>query len=75
MKNGLKGVTDAMVFCKSMQKGGPAPMIKSMKKYSEGGMTSADSECSGWPPGKKCHGFNRKAVSRDTRRAQRRPRN
>ena len=32
MKNGLKGVTDATVFCKSMKKGGPAPMIQSMKK-------------------------------------------
>ena len=39
MKNGLKGVTDATVFCKSMQKGGPAPMIRSMKSYAEGGMT------------------------------------
>ena len=77
MKNGLKGVTDAMVFCKSMQKCGPAPMIKSMKKYEEGGMTSMDSSydanCQGGP-GDGCHRRNRKAVSRSTRRAQRRPR-
>ena len=53
MKHGLKGVTDATVFCKSMQKGGSKPMIRSMKSYAEGGMTSTDSECSGWPPGKK----------------------
>lgn len=38
MKNGLKGVTDATVFCKSMQKGGAKPMIRSMKSYAEGGM-------------------------------------
>ena len=41
MKNGLKGVTDATVFCKSMQKGGAKPMIRSMKSYAEGGMTSS----------------------------------
>jgi hypothetical protein len=39
MKNGLKGVTDATVFCKSMQKGGPKPMIRSMKSYEVGGVT------------------------------------
>ena len=39
MKHGLKGVTDATVFCKSMQKGGPAPMIRSMKSYAAGGAT------------------------------------
>lgn len=44
MKNGLKGVTDATVFCKSMKKGGPAPMIRSMKSYNVGGITD---ECSG----------------------------
>ena len=78
MKNGLKGVTDATVFCKSMQKGGAKPMIRSMKSYAEGGMTqmgmsmeSADAECK---PGRPCHRFNRNAVSRSTRRAQRRPR-
>ena len=48
MKQGLKGVTDATVFCKSMQKGGAKPMIRSMKSYAEGG--SADAMC---PPGKK----------------------
>jgi hypothetical protein len=46
MKNGLKGVTDAITFCKSMQKGGPAPMIRSMKSYEVGGMTdTASGEC------------------------------
>ena len=46
MKNGLKGVTDATVFCKSMQKGGSAPMIRSMKRYELGGaMDSAGEEC------------------------------
>jgi len=39
MKNGLKGVTDATVFCKSMQKGGPKSMIRSMKSYEVGGVT------------------------------------
>jgi hypothetical protein len=52
MKHGLKGVTDATVFCKSMQKGGPAPMIRSMKSYAEGGMTA--SECAGKPKKPGC---------------------
>jgi len=39
MKNGLKGITDATVFCKSMQKGGPKPMIRDMKSYELGGVT------------------------------------
>lgn len=43
MKNGLKGVTDATVFCKSMQKGGPAPMIRSMKSYEVGGVPGLES--------------------------------
>lgn len=52
MKNGLKGVTDATVFCKSMQKGSAKPMIRSMKSYDEGGSTT-EAMC---PPGKKgCH--------------------
>ena len=54
MKNGLKGVTDATVFCKSMQKGGPAPMIRS---YEPGGITgiqspemmSTESDSNCWP--------------------------
>lgn len=51
MKHGLKGVTDATTFCKSMQKGGAKPMIRSMKSYDEGGSTSSvDAMC---PPGKK----------------------
>ena len=41
MKNGLKGVTDATVFCKSMQKNSPKPMIRNGKSYAEGGMTSS----------------------------------
>ena len=59
MKHGLKGVTDATAFCKSMQKGGPAPMIRSMKSYDEGGSISSDAMC---PPGKK--GCRRKSKSR-----------
>ena len=39
MKNGLKGVTDATVFCKSMKKGGPKPMIRDMKSFEIGGAT------------------------------------
>ena len=39
MKHGLKGVTDATAFCKSMQKGGAKPMIRSMKSYAAGGAT------------------------------------
>ena len=73
MKHGLKGVTDATVFCKSMKKGGPAPMIKSMKRYEVGGITdTAGEECyemvEAWPGGpkkrrkkKKCPG-NRQSV-------------
>jgi hypothetical protein len=52
MKQGLKGVTDATVFCKSMQKGGAKPMIRSMKSYAEGGMTA--SECAGKPKKPGC---------------------
>jgi hypothetical protein len=47
MKNGLKGVTDATVFCKSMQKNSPKPMIRSMKSYAAGGVT--DAECASKP--------------------------
>lgn len=62
MKNGLKGVTDATVFCKSMQKGGPKPMIRSMKSYEVGGVTglsspsaaSSESNCSGGPGKGSC---------------------
>lgn len=65
MKNGLKGVTDATVFCKSMKKGGPAPMMKSMKSYELGGVTglqfpseaSVKSQCTGGPgDGPGCRG-------------------
>lgn len=54
MKNGLKGVTDAMVFCKSMQKGGAKPMIRSMKSYAVGGSASASAECAGANKPPKC---------------------
>ena len=52
MKNGLKGVTDATVFCKSMQKGGAKPMIRSMKSYAAGGVT--DAECASKPKKPGC---------------------
>ena len=41
MKHGLKGITDATVFCKSMKKGGDKNQImRSMRSYELGGMTS-----------------------------------
>jgi hypothetical protein len=58
MKNGLKGITDATVFCKSMKKGNEKnQMIRSMKSYMTGGATSlsspntatSESDCSGGP--------------------------
>lgn len=57
MKHGLKGVTDATAFCKSMQKSGSAPMIRSMKRYEVGGITglqspgmmSTESDSNCWP--------------------------
>lgn len=52
MKHGLKGVTDATVFCKSMQKGGAKPMIRSMKSYEVGGVT--DAECASKPKKPGC---------------------
>jgi hypothetical protein len=61
MKNGLKGVTDATVFCKSMQKGGAKPMIRSMKSYAEGGMAEM-SEMSG--PGDRFKRKVKKVVRR-----------
>ena len=61
MKNGLKGVTDATVFCKSMQKRGAKPMIRSMKSYAEGGMTGM-SEMSG--PGDRFKRKVKKVVRR-----------
>ena len=70
MKNGLKGVTDATAFCKSMQKGGPAPMIRSMKSYEVGGATDVMSECAGpGGPGKKrCRQkFKSKGKSKDSK--------
>jgi hypothetical protein len=51
MKNGLKGVTDATVFCKSMQKNSPKPMIRSMKSYEVGGATE---QCGPGDRGKGC---------------------
>lgn len=70
MKNGLKGVTDATVFCKSMQKGGPAPMIRSMKSYAVGGATDVMSECAGpgGPGKKKCkQKFRSKGKSQESK--------
>jgi hypothetical protein len=65
MKNGLKGVTDATVFCKSMQKGGPKPMIRSMKSFELGGMTD---ECSGSKPKPGCRKkFKSKGKSKETK--------
>jgi hypothetical protein len=58
MKNGLKGVTDATVFCKSMQKGGAKPMIRSMKSYEVGGATE---QCG---PGDGRKGCRKKTKSR-----------
>jgi hypothetical protein len=66
MKNGLKGVTDATVFCKSMQKGGAKPMIRSMKSYAEGGVT--ESECAGKPKRPGCRkSFRSKGNSSETK--------
>lgn len=69
MKQGLKGVTDATVFCKSMKKGSPAPMIRSMKSYEVGGMTDTMSECAGPGRGKKrCkQKFKSKGKSQDSK--------
>ncbi len=50
MKNGLKGVTDATVFCKSMQKGGPKPMIRDMRSYEVGGTTGLQATDTAKPP-------------------------
>ena len=76
MKNGLKGVTDATVFCKSMKKGGPAPMIRSMKSYEVGGVTglqspnaaAAETECTAGPG---CP-YGRRAKNRRARSTKRR---
>jgi hypothetical protein len=68
MKNGLKGVTDATVFCKSMKKGGPAPMIRSMKSYAAGGAASASAECAGANKPPKCFKkFKSRGRSSETR--------
>lgn len=77
MKNGLKGVTDATVFCKSMKKGGEKnQMIRSMKSYAAGGVTglqspnaaSAESECSGSKPKPGCRKkFKSKGKSKETK--------
>ena len=48
---GLKGTTDAMGHCASMQKGGPKPIIRSMKSYDMGGMTEG---CVDGPGRPKC---------------------
>jgi hypothetical protein len=77
MKNGLKGVTDATVFCKSMKKGGEKnQMIRSMKSYELGGVTglqspntaSAESDCSGGPGKGRCRKkFKSKGKSQETK--------
>jgi hypothetical protein len=60
MKNtGLKGATDAMHYCKSMQKGGPKPMIRSMKSFEVGGATGLDMNDSA-DPGRKIRKVIRK---------------
>jgi hypothetical protein len=68
MKNskGLKGVTDATMFCKSMYgKGGSAgksQIIRSMKSFDLGGTSGVtlDSNCTS-DDGGGCHKGNRKA--------------
>lgn len=76
MKNGLKGVTDATVFCKSMKKGGPKAMIQPMSKYMAGGTTglqspnavTSESECSGSKPKPGCRKkFKNKGKSQETK--------
>jgi len=77
MKNGLKGVTDATVFCKSMKKGNEKnQMIRSMKSYEVGGVTglsspatmSAESDCSSGPGKGRCKKkFKSKGKSQETK--------
>jgi hypothetical protein len=77
MKNGLKGVTDATVFCKSMKKGNEKnQMIRSMKSYEVGGATSlsspaaasAENECAKWPKKPGCKkSFRSKGKSKETK--------
>jgi hypothetical protein len=78
MKNGLKGVTDATVFCKSMRKGGPAAMIQPMSKYMAGGTTglqspnavTSESECSGSKPKPGCKKtFGKRSIPRVVKKA------
>jgi hypothetical protein len=64
MKHGLKGVTDAMVFCKSMQKNSPKPMVRSMKSYELGGTTG---ECAG--PGDRGKGCRKKTKYKSSGRS------
>ena len=79
MKNGLKGITDATVFCKSMKKGGPAPMIRSMKSYEVGGITglqspsaaTAETESECWPGRPGCP-QSKRAKNRRARSTRRR---
>ena len=85
MKKGLKGITDATVFCKSMKKGGTPPMIRSMKSYDVGGTTdislSAESdecyEMVGYPPRRQrkfnCPGSKTKVSQRRYKRSRRVP--
>jgi len=52
----------------------PKPLQKANLGMAMDSSETNDSECQGWPPGKKCHGFNRKAVPRSIRKAQKRKR-
>jgi|688.fasta_scaffold898229_2 hypothetical protein len=80
MKNGLKGVTDATVFCKSMKKGNDNnQIIRSMKSYNVGGVTglqspnavAAETESECWPGKPGCAQSNQ-AKRRRARSTQRR---
>lgn len=54
MKNGLKGVTDATVFCKSMHdKNKNNQIVRSMKSYAAGGATEESSQGPIWPRSKR----------------------
>jgi len=80
MKKGLKGVTDATVFCKSMKKGGENNQImRSMKSYNVGGVTglqspnavAAETESECWP-GKPGFAQSNQAKRRRARSTKRR---
>jgi hypothetical protein len=65
MKNGLKGVTDATVFCKSMHdKNKNNQIVRSMKSYEVGGATG---ECAG--PGDRGKGCRKKTKYKSSGRS------